>query len=152
MFEICAECPVRRECLTSALESRFETWGVWGATTLLERRRALSARGGGDAPDLYGDKANTEDITRMQIRLRRAQEVTEEFEQDLPARLRRWKRKAAKFERDFRGKCSDCGAQMEWRESHGNCTGCGLKRWPSGKVKRVEAAGQPRPSRTAATG
>jgi hypothetical protein len=133
------EQPVRRECLTSALESRFETWGVWGATTLLERRRALSARGEGDAPDVYGDEANTEDITRMQTRLRRAREVAEEFEQDLRARLRRWKRKAAKFERDFKGKCSDCGGQMEWRESHSTCTGCGLQRWPSGKVKRADA-------------
>jgi Transcription factor WhiB len=61
MLEICATWPVHRDCLISALESRFETYGIWGGTTLLERRRALSARGGGYAPDLYGDKANTED-------------------------------------------------------------------------------------------
>jgi WhiB family redox-sensing transcriptional regulator len=26
---LCAECPIRRECLISALE-RQEPWGVWG--------------------------------------------------------------------------------------------------------------------------
>jgi hypothetical protein len=111
MLEICASCPVRRDCLISALESRFETYGVWGATTLLERRRAFSARRK-DAPDLYGDRANTEDITRMQIRTRRAREVAEEFEQDLPARLRRWRRKANTYERKMRGPCPDCGEKL----------------------------------------
>jgi hypothetical protein len=138
MLEICSTCPVRRECLMRALESRFETLGVWGGTTTIERRRALSARGGHDAPDLYGNKADTEDAMRMHIRERRAREVAQEFEQDLPPRLRRWRKKAAKFERDLRGKCSDCDGQMEWKMNHSTCTGCGLKRWPSGKVERVE--------------
>ena len=38
-----------------------------GATTTVERRRALLARGGHDAPDLYGNKADTEDAMRMHI-------------------------------------------------------------------------------------
>ena len=31
--ELCAECPLRRECLTAALE-RQEPWGVWGGEIL----------------------------------------------------------------------------------------------------------------------
>lgn len=34
---ICAECVVREECLTSALE-RHESHGVWGGLNELERR------------------------------------------------------------------------------------------------------------------
>ena len=34
MLEICSTCPVRRECLMRALESRFETIGVWGAVNV----------------------------------------------------------------------------------------------------------------------
>jgi WhiB family transcriptional regulator, redox-sensing transcriptional regulator len=30
---LCAECPIRRECLTAALE-RQEPWGVWGGEIL----------------------------------------------------------------------------------------------------------------------
>ena len=31
--ELCAECPLRRECLNAALE-RQEPWGVWGGEIL----------------------------------------------------------------------------------------------------------------------
>jgi WhiB family redox-sensing transcriptional regulator len=31
--ELCADCPIRRECLDSALE-RQEPWGVWGGEIL----------------------------------------------------------------------------------------------------------------------
>ncbi|GFM19579.1 transcriptional regulatory protein whib-like whiB7 [Mycobacterium sp. PO1] len=31
--QLCAECPLRRECLTAALE-RQEPWGVWGGEIL----------------------------------------------------------------------------------------------------------------------
>ncbi len=50
---ICAECPVRVECLRYSLQGPFEVFGVWGATTQLERRsfsRVLSTlRAGRDA-------------------------------------------------------------------------------------------------------
>ena len=39
--ELCAECPLRRECLTAALE-RQEPWGVWGGEIL--DRGAIIAR------------------------------------------------------------------------------------------------------------
>jgi hypothetical protein len=106
MLEICRTCPVRRECLLNALESRFETFGVWGATTTVERRKVLSARGGHDVPDLYGTKADNEDAMRMHIRKRRAREAVEEFERDLPARLRRWRRKAEAREAATKGSVS----------------------------------------------
>ena len=43
MLEICSTCPVRRECLMRALESRFETIGVWGAVNV---PRMVDFRGG----------------------------------------------------------------------------------------------------------
>jgi hypothetical protein len=44
MFEVCRECPVRRECLTDALsEDAFTVVGVWGGTTRTERSRAQNA-------------------------------------------------------------------------------------------------------------
>ncbi|WP_353360526.1 WhiB family transcriptional regulator [Mycobacterium sp.] len=40
---LCADCPIRRECLTAALE-RQEPWGVWGGEiidrgTIIARKR-----------------------------------------------------------------------------------------------------------------
>jgi WhiB family redox-sensing transcriptional regulator len=40
---LCADCPIRRECLASALE-RAEPWGVWGGEifdrgTIVSRKR-----------------------------------------------------------------------------------------------------------------
>ena len=37
---MCAECPVRRECLSFALGS-YERFGVWGGRTEIELRKAL---------------------------------------------------------------------------------------------------------------
>ena len=39
--ELCAQCPLRRECLNAALE-RQEPWGVWGGEIL--DRGAIIAR------------------------------------------------------------------------------------------------------------
>lgn len=38
---VCSECPVRRECLSFALNS-YERFGVWGGRTEVELRKALS--------------------------------------------------------------------------------------------------------------
>ena len=38
--EICKKCPVRQECLASAIGNR-ETDGVWGGMTLEERRKLI---------------------------------------------------------------------------------------------------------------
>lgn len=40
---ICAECPVKTECLEYALENRIDH-GVWGGTSERQRRRILKAR------------------------------------------------------------------------------------------------------------
>jgi WhiB family redox-sensing transcriptional regulator len=42
---ICAECPVKAECLEAALAAR-ESFGVWGGLNEYERRRLLSRRAG----------------------------------------------------------------------------------------------------------
>ena len=40
---VCKDCPVKRECLDFALTSRegkpFETQGIWGGTSVRERKR-----------------------------------------------------------------------------------------------------------------
>jgi WhiB family redox-sensing transcriptional regulator len=41
---VCGGCPVRVECLTSAIANR-EEYGVWGGLTERERRRALARAG-----------------------------------------------------------------------------------------------------------
>ena len=41
--KICAECPVKSECLEHALEHRIEH-GVWGGCSERERRRILKRR------------------------------------------------------------------------------------------------------------
>lgn len=41
---ICAECPVKAECLDHALDNRIDH-GVWGGTSERQRRRILKARG-----------------------------------------------------------------------------------------------------------
>ncbi|WP_405497212.1 WhiB family transcriptional regulator [Streptomyces sp. NBC_00096] len=47
--EVCALCPVQRECLRHALEAG-ETFGIWGGLTEGERRRCGAA--GGERPAL----------------------------------------------------------------------------------------------------
>lgn len=41
--KVCADCPVKSECLEYALEHRIDH-GVWGGTSERERRRLLRAR------------------------------------------------------------------------------------------------------------
>ncbi len=40
---MCAECPVRTECLEQALATR-ESYGIWGGTDEQERKRLLRRR------------------------------------------------------------------------------------------------------------
>lgn len=40
---ICAQCPVRRECLEYALDTR-EPHGIWGGTNETERREIITKR------------------------------------------------------------------------------------------------------------
>jgi hypothetical protein len=43
-FEVCRNCPVKRECLDSVLAADISFTGVYGATTLTERRAAWHER------------------------------------------------------------------------------------------------------------
>jgi len=40
---VCADCPVKNQCLEYALDNRIDH-GVWGGTSERERRRILKAR------------------------------------------------------------------------------------------------------------
>jgi WhiB family redox-sensing transcriptional regulator len=42
---ICAECPVRSQCLDFALNTR-EAYGIWGGLNETERRRLVARRAG----------------------------------------------------------------------------------------------------------
>lgn len=37
---VCASCPVREDCLTTAIQTR-EQYGIWGGLTSRERRRMI---------------------------------------------------------------------------------------------------------------
>lgn len=50
--DICSECPIRKECLSDALNSG-ERWGVWGGASQNELRIAQSVDINGDYKD-YG--------------------------------------------------------------------------------------------------
>jgi len=41
--KVCADCPVRLDCLVEALDNRIE-WGIWGGMTERERRSLLRSR------------------------------------------------------------------------------------------------------------
>jgi WhiB family redox-sensing transcriptional regulator len=47
--EVCAECPVRVDCLTEALARRDIAYGVRGGLSPVERRQLLGPRRGGRA-------------------------------------------------------------------------------------------------------
>jgi WhiB family redox-sensing transcriptional regulator len=46
---ICGLCPVRRDCLSYALEIR-EQHGIWGGKTEIERRRLIDLEGASGRP------------------------------------------------------------------------------------------------------
>lgn len=48
--KVCADCPVKMQCLDYALDQRIDH-GVWGGTSERERRRLLRARAGRRVPE-----------------------------------------------------------------------------------------------------
>lgn len=84
-LEVCAACPVRIECLRSALEeAAFTPVGVWGGTTQTERRAAL----GRPPSDASGRRVPYD---RDTIR-----EAATTLEATLNARLDLWRARAAR--------------------------------------------------------
>ena len=53
---ICEDCPVRKECLQTALADRNH-YGVWGGTTASERRRIHRTRATADPTSAGGEDA-----------------------------------------------------------------------------------------------
>jgi len=87
LLVICAGCPVRRACLEYALASQIECVGIWGASTTFERRRLLPIH----------DSAAwlQEDTRRLAIA-----DALETLETGLPTRLKDWRRRASRFNKD----------------------------------------------------
>jgi WhiB family transcriptional regulator, redox-sensing transcriptional regulator len=86
-LEVCAACPVRAECLRYALEAEFEVFGIWGGTTMIERK-TLAPR------STRTDAMGYQQMRREQIE-RAAEILTATHDQ----RLRRWGRWAAEARR-----------------------------------------------------
>ena len=87
LLEVCAGCPVRRECLVQALsEYRFTVMGVFGGTITADRSRALSLRNRRD----HGPKF----AAWLRARQRAAQAASDALERSFPTRLAHWQRLA----------------------------------------------------------
>jgi WhiB family transcriptional regulator, redox-sensing transcriptional regulator len=63
-LEICDRCTVRAECLRYALDAQFETFGIWGGSTGIERT-TLAPRSIASSTFGYGD-ARREQIERAE--------------------------------------------------------------------------------------
>src|SRR6478752_5385368 len=74
-FDICAECPVRVECLRFALEAEFSCMGIWGGTTMTERRFILPQE---HDFALHQDRGR---VREPRERARRVEEAIELFEE-----------------------------------------------------------------------
>jgi hypothetical protein len=86
LLQVCAECPVRAECLRFALEmTETECYGIWGGSVMTERRGLRGNR-----------QSRHSDV--MRFRDTKAKQVDEAFDAlyyTLPNRLPSWRRKAA---------------------------------------------------------
>ena len=81
LLEICGNCPVRRDCLLDAIDTDggVELYGVWGGTTMTERRAARTAIG------TVGTDAWTYPRTHA------VTEIVDTFEATLAERLALWR-------------------------------------------------------------
>lgn len=92
-LEICNVCPVRAECLRFALAAEFETFGVWGGTTGIERK-TLAPRS--TPPSSFGA------AEKRREQIRRAEEILTATHDE---RLERW--------RGFAQECHEARARGE---------------------------------------
>jgi WhiB family redox-sensing transcriptional regulator len=105
LFDVCAACPVRVECLRHALEAEFSVMGVWGGTTMTERRLILPL-----------DYVTTRHEERRVVReprehARQVEEAIEFFESTLEARRNGWRALAAKEKAERALKLAAAGSQ-----------------------------------------
>lgn len=90
LFDVCAECPVRVECLRYALEAEFSVMGVWGGTVATERRLILPL-------DYVITRHENRQVPRQeQEHARQVEEAIELFEATFAARRNGWRAIAAK--------------------------------------------------------
>jgi WhiB family redox-sensing transcriptional regulator len=89
-LDVCAECPVRVECLRFALEAEFSVMGVWGGTTMTERRLILPLDG------FTTRHENQQVARRPREHARKVEDAIELFEATFAARRQGWRAFAAK--------------------------------------------------------
>jgi hypothetical protein len=125
-LEVCAVCPVRRECLLSALTADVEMVGCWGGTSTLERRRALPHPPGGPLASESDRKART----------RRAQHLVDEFEATFAKRLEKFRGRAAHMQAWRARPCVDCGGDVLPTGNFRTCKACGVREHMDGRISR----------------
>jgi WhiB family redox-sensing transcriptional regulator len=88
-FDVCAQCPVRRECLRFALDAEFSVMGIWGGTTMTERRHILPL-------DNVSERHENQQVARQpREHARQVEEAIELFESTFAARRNGWRKFAA---------------------------------------------------------
>jgi WhiB family redox-sensing transcriptional regulator len=128
LLEVCANCPVRRDCLLYALEStvRASTLGVWGGTVTTERLKALGRP--------------TRDKERWASRIDRQQivQVAEVLEASFPKRLALWRERATR-------PCDRCASPITRTPGARHCAPCraaleqASKEWTRARNRAREA-------------
>jgi WhiB family transcriptional regulator, redox-sensing transcriptional regulator len=128
-LEVCNGCPVRAECLRFALEASFETFGIWGGTTSIERR-TLAPRS--TTIETHMGLAYQ---AERRAQIRRAEQILAATHAD---RLKRWRRFAQEARRT---KARGGVVQAREEAHHQAATGRAAEVYP--EVAGV-AAGHPR--------
>jgi hypothetical protein len=137
-LEVCRTCPVRRECLDSVLGAEISYYGIYGGTTLTERRAAWTARKLKPDPEFNVRSQWREGVTAIRgidgasltahDRKRIAHEIGDRFEATFEERLELWKERAAEVAakraegkavtatrpRPARPACLRCGGPLAW--------------------------------------
>jgi hypothetical protein len=102
LLEICGACPVRRECLGDALSAvGWTPEGVWGGTTIAERRNAMPRVTGIGSNGLKSPAARQE-VYRGRSHSQLVDDLVDEFEASFPTRLQSWQRKARRHRAELR--------------------------------------------------
>jgi hypothetical protein len=107
LFNVCAECPVRRECLRYALTAEFSALGCWGGTVATERRYVLPQ----DQDSIrHEDRGG---IREPRERARKVEEAIELFEATFSARRQGWRAFAAREKEERARKLAAAKAAAE---------------------------------------